>query len=147
MVPAAKATDIASFASTQQTLLAAELAAELAESASQTTAHSPAALQRAGAALAGLVAGGTRTGFGGRTLLDLEPDAATAAVGGGGLPEHGVRVGDIVRVLPMVAGAAKKKSEEQAVGVDGVVARVGEARVCVALDKEDVEIPGGRLWM
>ena len=57
-----------------------------------------------------------------------------------------MRVGDIVRVLPM--GAARKKSEEAAGGgVDGVVARVGEARVCVALEKEDVEIPAGRLWM
>jgi DNA polymerase alpha-associated DNA helicase A len=137
-------TDIPTFATTQLTLLAAELAAELAESADQTAAHSPAALQRAGAALAGLVAGGTRTGFGGRTLLDLEPDAATSGHQGL-LPEHGIRTGDIVRVLAM--GAARKKSEELAAGADGVVARVSEGRVCVALEREDVEIPAGRLWM
>ena len=137
-------TDIPAFATTQLALLAAELAAELSESAAQTASYSPAALQRAGAALAGLVAGGSRTGFGGRTLLDLEPDAATTS--DGVLPEHGVRVGDIVRVLPM--GAARKKSEEgPGSGVDGVVARVGEGRVCVALEKEDAEIPAGRLWM
>jgi DNA polymerase alpha-associated DNA helicase A len=136
-------TDISSFATAQLALLAAELDTELAESAAQTTSRSPLALQRAGVAIAGLTAGASRTGLGGRTVLDLEPDGATNP--GGCLPEHGVRVGDIVRVLPMAAGAARKADETA--GVDGVAARVGNARVCVALEREDVEVPSGRLWM
>ncbi len=43
--------DIPSFASTQLSLLATELAAEIAESSALVSLHSPAALQRAGLAL------------------------------------------------------------------------------------------------
>ena len=46
--------DIPTFAQTQLSLLAAELAAEIAESAALVSLHSPAALQRAGVALTNL---------------------------------------------------------------------------------------------
>jgi len=31
--------------------------------------------------------------------------------------------------------------------VEGVVIKVGREAVTVALDKEDVEVPGGKLWL
>lgn len=138
-------TDIPTFATTQLALLTQELDAELAESSLLTSALAPAALQRAGAALVNLNVSSTRTGPGGKTVLDLEPDSAT----GGELPEHGLRTGDIVKVMEMVGGSAKKKEigDSERKGVSGVVIRVQEAKVCVALDKEEAEVPSGRLWM
>src|ERR1700733_8121397 len=102
-------TDISTFAQTQLTLLKAELDAELAESSLLTSSLSPAALQRAGAALVNLTVSSTRTGLGGKTVVELEPDSAT----GGQLPEHGLRVGDIVKVMEMASGSAKKKERSE----------------------------------
>ncbi|KAF2670088.1 DNA helicase [Microthyrium microscopicum] len=134
------------FAARQLTLLEAELAAETAESSALTTTLSPAALQRAGAALINLCVAATRTGFGGKTVLDLEPDSAT----GGEMAEHGLRVGDIVRVQEMVGGSAKKreKAEVEKRGVQGVVSRVWAGKIAVAVDGEGEELGmGGRLWI
>jgi DNA polymerase alpha-associated DNA helicase A len=145
--------DIPAFAATQLSLLDDELKAEVQESAALTAALSPAALQRAGAALVNLTVGSMRTGLGGKTVLELEPESATVSSkkndGTALLPEHGIRTGDIVRVQTVTSGSAKKKekSEVKKEGVEGVVSKVGESRVCVALDKEDVEVPSGRLWM
>lgn len=140
-----KPLDVSGFASTQLALLANEQAAEVAETSSLTAASSPAALFRAGLALLNLVVGAQRTGLGGKTVLELEPDSGVSAE----LPEHGIRVGDIVGVQEQPAGAAKKKekNELKAKGVEGVVIRVGQKGVQVALDKEDPDVPSGRLWL
>ena len=86
-----------------------------------------------------------RTGLGGKTVVEFEPDSAT----GGQLAEHGLRVGDIVKVMEMASGSAKKKerSEVEKAGVEGVVSKVQESKVSVALNKEEAETPSGRLWM
>ncbi|KAK3941549.1 DNA polymerase alpha-associated DNA helicase A [Diplogelasinospora grovesii] len=161
--------DIPSFAGRQLSLLAAELEAEMAETATLVGgAHSPSALQRAGVALANLVVSAQRTGFGGKTVLELGPDAAiiTSGSGGGGsgnaeLPEHGIRTGDIVLVSEQPAsGSARKREvrEMEKKGARGVVTRVARNFVGVALneDKEDREDGGvgglvnggaGRLWI
>jgi len=138
--------DIASFATTQLSLLAAELAAEVSESTALTSSLPPAALQRAGAAIINLTVSSSRTGFGGKTVLELEPDAAT----GGQMPEHGLRVGDIVKVMEMTSGSAKKRErdESEKKGVSGVVSRIMEIKIAIALDKEEADVPTtGRLWM
>jgi DNA polymerase alpha-associated DNA helicase A len=146
-------TDISTFATTQISLLQAELDAELAESSAQTSTLPPTTLQRAGAAILNLCLSSTRTGLGGKTVLNLEPDSAYSSSqtkdGSLRLPEHGIRVGDVVRVQTMVSGSAKKreKSEAENAGCAGVVSKVGESIMAVALDKEDVDIPQGRLWM
>ncbi|KAF2087408.1 P-loop containing nucleoside triphosphate hydrolase protein [Saccharata proteae CBS 121410] len=143
-------TDIPSFATTQLSLLSAELRAELAETAALTSQHSPAALQRAGLAILNLTVSSQRTGLGGKTVVELGLDAAVGGGGEGGeLPEHGIRVGDIVGVQEQASGSAKKreKSEVEKRGVEGVVLKVTGQAVAVALDKEDVDVPGGRLWL
>lgn len=139
------AVDISTFATAQLALLQAELTAELTESATLSSSLSPSAFQRAGAALLNLTVSSSRTGFGGKTVLELEPDGAT----GGQLPEHGIRTGDIVKVMELAGGAAKKREKDEVArkGVEGVVSRVQEAKVSVALDKDEVEGPSGRLWM
>ena len=91
--------------------------------------------------------------------LGVDPAVAGGSSGGGDngdLPAHSIRVGDIVGIRDQVssssaAAARKKKDKEEDArkkeGVDGVVLKVAAARVSVALDKEDVELPGGRLWL
>ena len=76
--------------------------------------------------------------------------------GGRRLPEHGIRTGDIVRVGEQAKGGARKKevAEMKGKGVEGVVTRVGERAVWVAVGKDgdsndaDGEVLGeGRLWL
>lgn len=141
-----EATDIPSFASRQLALLNNELQAELAETQLLTSTHAPTLLQRAGLALLNLSVNSQRTGLGGKTLLELGRDPA---VGGGELPEHGLRVGDICAVAEQPKGAERKKEREgkEKAGVEGVITKVGKENVTVALDKEEVDMPGGKLWL
>ncbi|KAI4238022.1 MAG: hypothetical protein L6R40_005833 [Gallowayella cf. fulva] len=140
--------DIPSFATSQLSLLATELAAETSQNALLLSTHSPRTLSRAGLAITNLTLSSQRTGLGGKTVLELEQDSA---VGGEELGEHGIRVGDIVRVGQQPKGAekrAEKKTIEEK-GLEGVVVRVGQRIVQVALDKEGDEGDGlaGRLWV
>lgn len=139
-------TDISSFATTQLELLDRELKAELEETAELSTQHAPAGLQRAGLAILNLHVAAQRTGFGGKTVLELEHDPA---VGQPELPEHGFRTGDIVGVREQTGGAAKKKEKAEAEkkGVDGVVIKTTSTAISVALDKDEPDVPGGKLWM
>jgi DNA polymerase alpha-associated DNA helicase A len=139
-------TSISAFAATQLELLDAELKAELAETNLLVSQTSPAALQRAGVAILNLTIGSQRTGLGGKTVLDLELDSA---VGGGDIPEHGIRVGDIVGISEQPSGSAKKreKADAKSKGVEGVMLKITPRAVSVALDKEDVDAPGGKLWL
>lgn len=140
-----EAVDIPSFATTQLSLLEAELQSELTETSSLITATSPTSLQRAGIAITNLTLSSQRTGLGGKTVVELAPDSAT----GGELPEHGIRTGDIVVVAEQPAGSAKKREvrELEERGCRGVVTRVGRAAVWVALDGEGDDVPAKRLWI
>ncbi|KAF9879902.1 hypothetical protein CkaCkLH20_02713 [Colletotrichum karsti] len=138
---------VQSFANTQLSLLSAELAAEIAESSALVALHSPTALQRAGLALSNLVVGARRTGLGGRTVIELNPDPAVSSE----LPEHGLRPGDIVLVAEQPAGNAKKREvkELESKGARGVVTRVRNESVGVAVDEgkgEEREF-NGRVWI
>ena len=150
-----KPVDIPAFATTQLSLLKTELDAEVAETSSLVSSHSPAALQRGGLALTNLTVASQRTGFGGKTIVELCPDAATASAtpggdGTAGLPEHGIRPGDIVLMSEQPAGSAKKKElrEIEKKGVTGVVTRVRKGDVGVALNEDREEaVPAGRVWI
>lgn len=145
-------TDIPSFASTQLTLLSAELEAELSETNELLTSHTPSALARAGLAILNLNITSIRTGLGGKTVLELGLDSAVVNKGAApDIPEHGIRVGDIVAVQEQVGASAKKGEKREAAkrGVEGVVLRVRRENVEVVLDKEEEDgvNGGGRLWM
>lgn len=139
-------TSISAFAATQLQLLDAELKAELEETNLLVSQTAPTTLQRVGLAVLNLTIGSQRTGLGGKTVLDLELDSA---VGGGDIPEHGIRVGDIVGVSDLPSGSAKKreKADAKSKGVDGVVLKVTRTSISVALDKEDADVPSGKLWL
>lgn len=157
--------DIQAFTTAQLSLLETELQAELTETSALISNTSPAALQRAGVALINLCVVSQRTGLGGKTVLELGIDGAISGSGkesgssgkgkgsdGGELPEHGIRVGDIVSVAEQPAGSAKKREvkEMEGRGSKGVVTRVGRGAVYVALDGDgegDEVGGGGRLWV
>jgi DNA polymerase alpha-associated DNA helicase A len=145
-----EAVDIPSFATTQLSLLEAELQSELSETSSLISNTSPTSLQRAGVAITNLCLASLHTGLGGLTVVELGPDSATANRDGE-LPEHGIRTGDIVLVAEQPAGSAKKREvrELEAKGSRGVVTRVGKSAICVALDKEEDEgvLGAKRLWL
>ncbi|KAG5960715.1 hypothetical protein E4U58_004570 [Claviceps cyperi] len=145
---APKPIDIPSFATTQLLLLDRELQIDIADTSTLLSAHTPAGLQRAGLAITNLVTSSQRTGLGGKTLLELGPDPATSS--SGELPEHGIRVGDIVLVAEQPAGGARKREirELEKKASRGVVTKVQRAGVYVALEegREEVSL-GGRLWV
>ncbi|EME49460.1 hypothetical protein DOTSEDRAFT_84844 [Dothistroma septosporum NZE10] len=142
-----QATDIASFAGSQLSLLDKELQAELAETHLLTSTHAPVTLERAGLALLNLEVSSQRTGFAGKSLLDLGPDPAVSSTGE--LPEHGLRVGDICALAEQPKGAERKKERGRMEkrGAEGVVTRTQKSTITVALAKEDVDVPNGKLWL
>ncbi|KEQ87949.1 DNA helicase [Aureobasidium pullulans EXF-150] len=140
--------DIPTFADKQLKLLAAELNAELEETALLTATHAPSTLARAGLAVLNLAISAQRTGLGGKSLLELSLDPAIAGTETE-LPEHGLRVGDIVGVSEQPKGAEKKKERQdmEKKQVQGVVVKVLREIIVVALDKDEVDVPGGKLWL
>jgi len=143
-----KSVDIQSFATSQLSLLSDQLKAETEETAILTSTHAPSVLARVGQAVLNLSVASQRTGLGGKTVLDLELDPAVAGASKE-LPEHGLRVGDIVGVAEQPKGAERKKERQgmEKKGVNGVVVKVLKDTIVVALDKEEVDIPGGKLWL
>ena len=143
------AVDVPAFASTQLSLLSNELAAETKSTSALLSTSSPTALSRAGLAITNLVVASQRTGLGGKNVLVLEQDHAIGNAGE--LSEHGICVGDIVRVGEQPKGNERKKEKAsmEGRGVEGVIVRVGHETLQVALGKEedDVEGLGGRLWV
>ncbi|KAH0366239.1 DNA helicase, partial [Aureobasidium melanogenum] len=140
--------DIPDFADKQLKLLAAELNAELEETALLTATHAPSTLARAGLAVLNLSVSAQRTGLGGKSLIELSLDPAIAGTETQ-LPEHGLRVGDIVGVSEQPKGAEKKKERQdmEKKQIQGVVVKVLREIIVVALDKDEVDIPGGKLWL
>lgn len=146
-----KFTDIPAFAASQLTLLDAELKAELSETDALLSSHTPTALARGGLAILNLNVSSVRTGMGGKTIVELALDPAVVTKGAKPeIPEHGIRVGDIVALSDQPAGSAKKteKKELEKKGVDGVILRVRRENIEMVLDKEDADVPtGSKLWM
>jgi DNA polymerase alpha-associated DNA helicase A len=144
-------TDIPSFAATQLALLDAELQAELAETNLLLSSHTPTTLSRAGLAILNLNVSSIRTGLGGKTVVELGLDPAVVQKGDkADIPEHGIRVGDIVALQEQPTGSAKKTEKRDLAkkGVEGVVLRVRRENIELVLDKEDADpSSGGKLWL
>ena len=82
-------------------------------------------------------------------MLELEQDHAIG--NSGDIGEHGIRVGDIVRVGEQPKGGERRKEKMgmEGRGLEGVVVRVGQRGVQVALDKDEDNVDGlgARLWV
>ncbi|OAL21995.1 hypothetical protein AYO22_07592 [Fonsecaea multimorphosa] len=134
---------------------------EIAETSLLLSSTAPTTLSRAGLAILNLSVHSLKTGLGGRSVVELGLDPAVVRKDSKGeLPEHGIRTGDIVRVGETPKGTARKKevAELKGRGVEGVVVRVGDRAVWVALGKEGggtaggsdsnvEEVPDGKLWL
>ena len=141
-------TIIPAFTSNQISLLNAELAAETASTSNLLACTSTGVLSRIGLAINNLILASQRTGLGGKTVLELEQDPAIDK--GGDIGEHGIRVGDIVRVGQQPKGGERKKekAEIKDAGVEGVVIRIGGKVVQIAVGgDEEVDGLGGRIWV
>lgn len=137
------------FATAQLTLLAAEQTAETSSNTALLSSLAPTTLARAGLAITNLVISSQRTGLGGKTVLELEQDHAIGNEGV--LSEHGIRVGDIVRVGEQPNGGERKKEKNsmESRGCEGVVVKVQAKGLQVVLGegKGEEEGLGGRLWV
>jgi DNA polymerase alpha-associated DNA helicase A len=146
---------------THLSLLSLELATETAQTSLLLSSYSSTLLARSGLAILNLTLNSARTGMGGRTVLELGLDPAVVEKGRKGeLPEHGIRTGDVVRVSERVKDGAKKAEREgiEKKGVEGVVVRVRERSIEVAVGKEGTKdgrdgeegvdsLRDGRLWL
>jgi len=141
--------DVESFAVAQLKLLAEEQNAEVEETALLLSSHSPAVLARAGVAIVNLIVANQRVGLGGKSLLELSLDPAVSSGDKKDLPQHDLRVGDIVAVAEQPKGSEKKKerAEIESRNVHGVLVRISREYITVALDKDEAETPEGKLWM
>ncbi|KAI9599086.1 P-loop containing nucleoside triphosphate hydrolase protein [Syncephalis fuscata] len=117
------------FVERQLELLEKEREEELAQTSLLRTCRSPQDLQRHGFALLALQVVGSRTGLGGKCLLELAP-----AITGGSFPPHRMRTGDVAMVER--GDGAGNASDS----VSGVIWRLSDTKITVALE---TELPDG----
>lgn len=166
------------FADTQRKLLLEEHEAEKLSSAlatSSTNTVSPSTrrtLQATGHALTGIVLEQCRTGMGGRIVGEFGADAAfateTTTDDRPRFGAHGIRVGDVVRVLEISSGRKSGKEGKDTTGgnksassngAEGVVTKISEKTLSVAFgqsggganakaEEESIdEFWGKKLWL
>lgn len=130
-------------------LLAFERDTDLAQTSLLVSKCSPKLLESGGLAILNLQACNVSIGLGGKTLVELERWMK------GPLPSHGFRNGDTCEILSSgndnskqtKKGKGKEKEESSSPGLQGVVYRVQEDKIVIALDQDrdrdekDFEIP------
>ncbi|KAJ3509315.1 hypothetical protein NMY22_g16336 [Coprinellus aureogranulatus] len=130
------------FIKRQRELLARERDAEIERTSLLLSNCGPKLLEQKGLALNGVGVAGINIGLGGKTLVELERPAAyhTSPI----FPPHTFRNGDLARIEPNVV-AATKKVKKPASGaadtkpqqVEGVVYRVSDTKIVIAVDSSD----------
>ena len=139
-----KADDVRQFIQRLSLLVQQEQAMEELESALLFTNCSFQLLEAKGLALGNLAGGRQSIGLGGKTLVELERPLAyhTSPT----FPPHGFRPGDLVSLVDHAAGGKAKKGavakEAEAGGIEGVVWKVLETKIVVALGRGGVRAAG-----
>ncbi|KAG0170817.1 hypothetical protein DFQ28_001640 [Apophysomyces sp. BC1034] len=113
-------------------LVQKEKQVDVEDTAKLLSSHAPAQLQKRGVALIGLKVTGMRTGLGGKCLIDVElanPSKLPPI-----FPPHKISTGDIVGIDEY----KKDKPSKQSARWSGVIHRVTDTRITVALS-QDVE--------
>nr|GAT50155.1 predicted protein [Mycena chlorophos] len=141
---------LGAFFTRQRELLTKERAAEVERSSLLLTNCGPKLLEQKGLALLGLGVVNVNIGLGGKTLVELERPSAyhTSPL----FPPHTLRTGDLARIEANVAATAKKPASktkptaEKGGQAEGVVYRVTDTRITVAVDgsdsaSEDLDLP------
>lgn len=133
------------FVHDQINFIEAERLLETTDAQAASTHFSKKELERRGLAITNLELSGTKVGFGGKTLLELERSSAVAQL----FLATVLKPGDIVRIEEQAAGSAKKIVLAQVAkdGVEGVVAKVTDSKITVALRNEEEVHLSGTLWL
>ncbi|KAI0050286.1 P-loop containing nucleoside triphosphate hydrolase protein [Auriscalpium vulgare] len=148
-------TDLLAFKNRHRDLLAKERNAEIERSTLLLSNCGPKLLEQKGLALNGLGIVGVNIGLGGKTLIELERPAAYHT--SPSFPPHTIRPGDLARIEENVSGngpprkSVKSKksvagSDIQSRSAEGVVYKVTETRIVVAVDpsessSDDLDLP------
>ncbi|KAJ6463958.1 AAA domain-containing protein [Mycena sanguinolenta] len=145
-------TRLVDFFARQRILLAQERSAEVERSSLLLSNCGPKLLEQKGLSLGGLGVVGVNIGLGGKTLVELERPTAyyTSPI----FPPHSLRPGDLARIEanvsasgPSKKAAAKKPAENKgSQQAEGVVYRVTDTRIVIAIDgsdssSEDLDLP------
>ncbi|KAJ6625053.1 AAA domain-containing protein [Mycena sp. CBHHK59/15] len=134
-------TRLSNFFARQRLLLAQERAAEIERSSLLLSNCGPKLLEQKGLALGGLGVVGVSIGLGGKTLVELE--RPTAYHSSPLFPPHSFRPGDLARIEANVSASGpskkvpKKPVETKGSQTEGVVYRVTDTRIVVAIDSSD----------
>ncbi|KAF7293044.1 AAA domain-containing protein [Mycena indigotica] len=142
---------LTAFFARQRALLVKERGAEIERSSLLLTNCSAKLLEQKGLALLGLGIVNINIGLGGKTLVELERPSAyhTSPL----FPPHSLRTGDLARIEANVAATSKKAPVKAKAGasqdrekVEGVVYRVTDTRIVIAVDgsdsaSEDLDLP------
>lgn len=117
----------------QADLIIAERKVEQEESRLLLSKCPPRQLERHGLAILGLGVQSISIGLGGKTLIELERPAAYHSISA--FPPHSLRSGDIIQLEDhdFDATQAKGKARENAVAISGVVYRVSETKIIIAV--------------
>ncbi|KAF7968001.1 hypothetical protein HWV62_32200 [Athelia sp. TMB] len=134
--------ELAAFIARHRALLARERDAEIERSALLLSNCGPRLLEQKGLALLGLGVASVNIGLGGKTLIELERPAAyhTSPV----FPPHTIRPGDLARIeenggtgTAKKPAKAKKPDAAAAAAAEGVVYKVTDTRITLALEPAD----------
>ncbi|KAJ3719124.1 AAA domain-containing protein [Lentinula guzmanii] len=125
------------FIDRQKLLLSQERDAEIERSSLLLSNCGPKLLEQKGLALLGLGINEIKIGLGGKTLVELERPSAyhTNPI----FPPHNLRTGDIARIEANAATKSKKPltTDIKDTTVEGVVYKVSDTRIVLAVDSED----------
>ncbi|KAJ3746523.1 AAA domain-containing protein [Lentinula detonsa] len=125
------------FIDRQKLLLSQERDAENERSSLLLSNCGPKLLEQKGLALLGLGINEIKIGLGGKTLVELERPSAyhTNPI----FPPHNLRTGDIARIEANAATKSKKPltTDTKDTTVEGVVYKVSDTRIVLAVDSED----------
>jgi DNA polymerase alpha-associated DNA helicase A len=137
-----------SLVETLLTSLANERAVDTEETAQLLSTLSPRKLEAKGLAVLNLVVGSMRTGLGGKTILELEPDTAIYNDENHKIDVGSIRVGDNVKIESQPAVSKVGKSKDKGEYLEGVVTKTAARSIAVAIDdKFESNSIDGRVWI
>ncbi|KAF9070139.1 P-loop containing nucleoside triphosphate hydrolase protein [Rhodocollybia butyracea] len=128
---------LSAFIDRQKVLLAREREASISQTSDLLSNFDPKLLEKKGLALLGLGVQEVKIGLGGKTLVQLErPSAYHSSII---FPPHTLRPGDLARIEANVTTKTKKPAvaDTKDSTVQGVVYKVSDTRIVIAVDSED----------
>ncbi|ANB15876.1 ATP-dependent 5'-3' DNA helicase HCS1 [Sugiyamaella lignohabitans] len=132
-----------------------EKSVDIDETAKLLETLSPKKLESKGLAVTNLIVGSMRTGFGGKTILELIPDPAIFSQDNQRIDSGSIRIGDNVKIESSAKAASSKTKLKQDTNtqldyIEGVVTKVTNKLISVAVDEKHESSAAsldGRVWI